>query len=90
MLSVEWPHDAMVESGSEPCVGRLTMTGFAVDRESRLLMVGIGGLVIIGPVTIDTVGGSAGVPSVGMTQGAICNFMLSAQWPNQIVVEGGA
>ena len=66
------------------------MTGFAVNGESGLLMVGISGLVEVGLVTIDTVGWSPCVPSVWMTQAAVGRTMLAIQRPNQIVIECGS
>jgi hypothetical protein len=53
------------------------MARLAISGESCLLMVGIGGLVKIGLVAIDAVGGSAGVLTIGMTQAAVSRKMLS-------------
>ena len=76
MLAIQRPNQIVVECGSQPGVGRCPMTGLTVYGESRLLMVGIGGLVVVGLVAIDTVSGRPCVPSVWMTQAAVCDLML--------------
>ena len=41
-------------------------------------------------MTIYTIGGSARVPSVGMTQRTVCSSVLPVEWPDDVVIEGGS
>ncbi len=90
VLPVERPNDVVIERRSQPAVRRSPVTGLAVGWETRLWMVGIRGLVVVGLMAIHAVGWRSGVASVWMTQSSSRRTVLSVQRPNQVVIERGS
>ena len=77
----------MVKRGSQPTVRGSSVAGLAIGWETRLEMGRIGRPVVIGLMAIHTVGGSACVSTVGMTQSAVGGTMLPVERPDDVVIK---
>jgi len=77
----------MIDSGRCPTRIR-SMADNAIGRETAGLVVWVAGLVIIGLMARDALGGKACIGSIGMTLGTVLNIMPLGQW-EKVVIDGG-
>src|SRR3990172_5435731 len=90
VLTVERPHQVVIEGGSQPARGGNSVAGLTVGRETRLLVVRIVGGLIVGQVAAGTGRGRSRVLAIRMTQAAIGDPVLTVERPHQVVIEGGS